>query len=65
MSQLQVRVCGELVLKLRQASDTALGIDYAIGRSGDLQPSVAVSRLFHWVCHRPTRNGSAGCCRNP
>ena len=34
-------VCGELVLKLRQASDTGLDSDYAIGRSANLQPSVA------------------------
>ncbi len=58
-------VCGELVLKLRQAGDIDLGIDYASGRSADSRLLIVSSRFFRSVCHRPTHNGSADRCRNP
>ena len=58
-------VCGELVLKPRQAAGIGLGSDYASGMNVDLQPSVVSSQFFHWVCHRPTQNGTAGRCRTP
>ncbi len=59
------RVCGELALKPQQAGDTGLCSDFASGRNRDLQPSVVSFRFFHWVCHRPTHNGTADYCRNP
>ena len=58
-------VCSELVLKPRQADGIGPGSDCASGRNLDLQLSVVSSQFFHWVCHHPTRNGSAGCCRSP
>ena len=41
-----VPVCGELVLKPRQADGIGLGSDYASGRNLDLQPSVVSSRFL-------------------
>ncbi len=62
---LRWRVCGELVLKPRQADDIGPGSDCASGRNLDLQPSVVSSQFFHWVCHRSTHNGTAARCRTP
>ena len=59
------RVCGELVLKPRQADGIGLGNDYASSRNVDLQLSVVSSRFSNRACHRPTHNGSAGRCRTP
>ena len=58
-------VCGELVLKPRQADGIGLGSDYASGRNLDLQPSVIFSQFSYWVCHRSTHNGTAARCRTP
>ena len=39
-------VCGELVLKLRQAGDTVLGSNCASGRNADLRLLIVTCRLF-------------------
>jgi hypothetical protein len=57
-------VCGELVLRPRQAGDTDLGSNYASGSNSDLRFLIVSFRFFRSVCHRPMHNGSAGRCRN-
>ena len=56
-------VCGELLLKPRQASDIGLGSNYASGRNAYVRLLMVSSRFVRSVCRRSMHNGSAGRCR--